>query len=168
MLHMLTRTPTRHIKRFEKERARPSTKRFLVCYNGGVQGATALRAACEMADAHTRITAVYLDVLDPSSVCGDQDHPMRASAILAGALTNARLCGIAIDVQVIPCRVRGPALVAFLNEVGEATVFLGVERAELEAHSNPFVEFVCNCVANQVVLVDDALGGVSDPQGPFD
>ncbi len=128
---------------------------FLVYYDGEAASAAALRYACQQADSHTPITAVYL-ALVPQDQELDSKNPSvvnDADTILAAAIANAKQLGKRIETKRVNCRVKGPELVQLAKERDSATIILGVDRAELDGKLNPFAEFVTAMAPADVVLV---------------
>lgn len=144
-----TRIPNWRVGSIERRLPRSRTRSFLVYYDGGLESAAALRAACEMADAKTKITALYLEVFSDSRELDEELQTMRATAILAGAIVNAQIRGVAIATETVRCRSKGPALVARAAQ-DHATIFLGVEES---ARPNTFAEYVLALAPAQVLLV---------------
>jgi hypothetical protein len=127
----------------------------LVYYDGGPESVVALRTACRMASASTRVVAVYMDVIPDIQDIDDNvmtDRSM-ANAMLAAAIVNARLYGVDIETIVVPCHAKGPALVALASEYSNATLFLGVEEREMTLRLNPFADFMIAMSPCPVVLV---------------
>lgn len=153
---MRTQLATRVKRIFEKAPPRTSTACYLVYYDGGLGSAAALRQACEMASPETRVVAVFLDVVPHAQeIVGDTAaHTMRAQAILAAAVANARLYHREIETLSIPCHVQGPALVNLAQRRGSTALFMGINPSEMENHLNPFAEYVLALAPCQVVLVE--------------
>lgn len=154
-MKMKTRITTQVKQIFENAPPKKSVPSYLVCYDGGPASLAALRQACEMASKQTRLVAVYLDVL-PETENLENDAPaneMRGQAILAAAIANARMRGVKIETQIIPCHVKGPALVSLAAESNSSILFVGIEEHEIQDHSNPFTTFVLSMAPCKVVLV---------------
>jgi len=153
---MRTRLAARVKRIFEKAPPRLRSASYLVYYDGGLDSVAALRQACEMASPETRVVAVFLEVVPyAQEISGDAPtHAMRAQAILAAALANARLYHREIETLSVPCHVQGPALVNLAQQRGSTALFMGVNRSALENHLNPFAEYVLALAPCQVVLVE--------------
>lgn len=128
---------------------------YLVYYDGGLESLGALREACEMAGAGTTVIAVCLHVVPQSqSLQGGSDNQlMLAHAILAGAITNARMWNRQIETLIVPCHAKGPALVALAAERNSAVVFLGIDQDEFSVRLDPFADYVLSLAPCKVVLV---------------
>ncbi|MBI4675291.1 MAG: universal stress protein [Chloroflexi bacterium] len=143
---------TKQVKRiFETAPPRKPAPSYLVNYDGGPASVAALREACDMASAGTKVVAVFLDQI-PEGVAAE-GREMLANAILASAIVNARLYGVNIETRHIPCGVKGPTLVTLAAEQESAVLFLGVDDRELDAQLNPFADYVLSLAPCQVVLV---------------
>lgn len=146
-------TQVKHI--FESVTPRKTAPCYLVYYDGGPTSVAALREACEMANPGTQVVAVFLDVV-PQTQQFDGNvpvHQMLAQAVLASAIVNARVYGVEIETVVIPCHVKGPALVALAAERSNVTLFLGIDESETTAYLNPFADYVISLSPCKVVLV---------------
>jgi nucleotide-binding universal stress UspA family protein len=146
-------TGVKHI--FENISPRKTAPCYLVNYDGGPTSVAALREACEMATPGTHVVAVFLDVVaQTQQIDGNTPvHQMLAQAVLAAAIVNARVYGVEIETLVIPCHVKGPALVTLAAERSNATLFLGVDESETTAYLNPFADYVISLSPCKVVLV---------------
>jgi hypothetical protein len=158
---MKTRLATRVKHIFKSVAPRKTVPCYLVNYDGGPSSVAALREACEMARPGTRVVAVFLDVvpytqeIEPTA----PGHEMLAQAVLAAALVNARVYGMEIETLAVPCRVQGPAFVAFAMErasqapFADVTLFIGVDESASEPQLSPFADYVISFAPCKVVLV---------------
>jgi hypothetical protein len=133
----------------------PQADCFIVNYDGSPASTAAMRYACQMATPQTDIIAVYLDLVPQSQDLDEipPDRTYNARTILTAATINAQMRGVAIETEIVECRVKGPALVQCATEYGNATIFLGVEQSELDSQLNPFAEYVQQLAPADVVLV---------------
>lgn len=141
---------------FQSKPRSEAAARYLVHYDGSLESMLALRQACETARDGTRVVAVYLDAFPHGEPLPENksERSMKAKAILAAALANARVWNVSIDTLCIPCHVAGPAFIALSQTYGNATLFVGVDKKTFPDQPNPFADFVLACAQKQVVLVE--------------